>query len=177
MTATPRTVRIDGRSLRIQDVVAVARDGARVEMTAEAHDRMVASNAIVNQIVERNEVVYGVTTGFGKLSDIAIPPHRLAELQVNLIRSHAVGVGPLLAEDEVRAMMLLRANVIAKGYSGARPVLVELLAGNVERRTVSTDSGTGKCWRKRRPRTSGPPRTVAHRRGNAAQGYEHGRCG
>ena len=90
---------------------------------------MAASNATVASIVERNDVVYGVTTGFGKLSDIAIPPNRLAELQVNLIRSHAVGVGPLLSEAEVRAMMLLRANVISKGYSGARAVLVELLAG------------------------------------------------
>ncbi len=90
---------------------------------------MAASNAIVSRIVERNEVVYGVTTGFGKLSDIAIPPHRLAELQINLIRSHAVGVGPLLSEAEVRAMMLLRANVISKGFSGARAVLVDLLAG------------------------------------------------
>lgn len=122
-------VRIDGRSLRIADVVAVARGHARVEMTDAARAQMTTSNAIVNRIVERNDVVYGVTTGFGKLSDIAIPPHRLAELQVNLIRSHAVGVGPLLSEAEVRAMMLLRANVISKGYSGARAVLVDLLAG------------------------------------------------
>jgi histidine ammonia-lyase len=88
---------------------------------------MRTSNAVVNDIVARNDVVYGVTTGFGKLSDIAIPPDRLAELQVNLVRSHAAGVGPLMGETEVRAMMLLRANVIAKGYSGARPELVELL--------------------------------------------------
>jgi histidine ammonia-lyase len=71
--------------------------------------------------------VYGVTTGFGKLSEIAIPPDRLAELQVNLVRSHSAGVGPLLPEREVRAMMLLRANVLAKGYSGGRPELVDLL--------------------------------------------------
>ena len=129
MSAERKTVFMDGRSLRIADVVAVARGGAHVEMTAAAREGMLASNAIVASIVERNDVVYGVTTGFGKLSDIAIPHHRLAELQVNLIRSHAVGVGPLLAEDETRAMMLLRANVIAKGYSGARPVLVDLLAG------------------------------------------------
>jgi histidine ammonia-lyase len=85
--------------------------------------------AIVDDKVARNEVVYGVTTGFGKLSDVAIPPHRLAELQVNLVRSHASGVGPLLAEEETRAMMLLRANVLAKGHSGVRPELVDLLAG------------------------------------------------
>jgi histidine ammonia-lyase len=122
-------VRIDGRSLRIEDVIAVARGRVRVEMTDAARAQMATSNAIVNRIVERNDVVYGVTTGFGKLSDIAIPPNRLAELQVNLIRSHAVGVGPLLSEAEVRAMMLLRANVISKGYSGARATLVDLLAG------------------------------------------------
>ena len=122
-------VKLDGRSLRIEDVVAVARHRARVELRETARSGMATSNAIVTRIVERNEVVYGVTTGFGKLSDIAIPPHRLAELQVNLIRSHAVGVGPLLSEEEARAMMLLRANVISKGYSGARAVLVDLLAG------------------------------------------------
>ena len=129
MNAGTESVRLDGQSLRIADVIAVARGGARVEVSDDARKKMAASNAIVNQIVARNEVVYGVTTGFGKLSDIAIPPHRLAELQVNLIRSHAVGVGPLLSEDEVRAMMLLRANVISKGFSGARSVLVDLLAG------------------------------------------------
>jgi histidine ammonia-lyase len=125
-------VRIDGRSLSIADVVAVARDRAHVEIADAARAKMAASNAIVMQIVARNEVVYGVTTGFGKLSDIAIPPGRLAELQVNLIRSHAVGVGPLLSEDEVRAMMLLRANVISKGFSGARAALVDLLAGMLD---------------------------------------------
>lgn len=121
------TVVIDGESLTIARVVAVARGGVRVEVADSAIARMRASNAVVAEIVARNEVVYGVTTGFGKLSDIAIPTHRLAELQVNLIRSHAAGVGPLLSEAEVRAMMLLRANVIAKGFSGARPELVRLL--------------------------------------------------
>ena len=80
MSAESGTVFMDGRSLRIEDVVAVARAGARVEMTAAAREGMMASNAIVASIVERNDVVYGVTTGFGKLSDIAIPHHRLAEL-------------------------------------------------------------------------------------------------
>jgi histidine ammonia-lyase len=124
-----RLITIDGHSLSVNDVHAVARERAQVALAESARKRMLASNQVVNNIVERNDVVYGVTTGFGKLSDIAIPPHRLAELQVNLVRSHAVGVGPLLSEAEVRAMMLLRANVIAKGYSGARPVLVDLLIG------------------------------------------------
>lgn len=123
------TVTIDGNSLTILDVHNVARKYTRVALSAEARERMNASNKIVSDIVERNEVVYGVTTGFGKLSDIAIPVDRLAELQVNLVRSHAVGVGPLLSEPEVRAMMLLRANVISKGHSGARPILADLLIG------------------------------------------------
>lgn len=122
-------IRIDGCSLTIDQVVAVARGRVPVTLAEAARERMLASNAVVTQVVERNDVVYGVTTGFGKLSDIAIPPDRLAELQVNLVRSHAAGVGPHLSEAETRAMMLLRANVIAKGYSGARPALVELLLG------------------------------------------------
>lgn len=105
----------------------MACDGAGVSLAPEARRRLVEMRAIVDGIVARNEVVYGVTTGFGKLSEVAIPPDRLAELQVNLVRSHAAGVGPLLPEREVRAMMLLRANVIAKGLTGARPAIAELL--------------------------------------------------
>ncbi|HVF41307.1 MAG TPA: histidine ammonia-lyase [Gemmatimonadaceae bacterium] len=119
---------IDGNSLDIDAVCAVAAKGARVELAPAAREKMTRTQQAVAGIVERGEVVYGVTTGFGKLSEIAIPPNRLAELQVNLVRSHAAGVGPLLPEREVRAMMLLRANVLAKGYSGARPDLVDLLA-------------------------------------------------
>ena len=128
MTPASR-ITIDGESLAISDVYAVAVERAPVELSHVARDRMVKTRDVVADIVERNAVVYGVTTGFGKLSEIAIPPDRLAELQVNLVRSHAAGVGPLLPEREVRAMMLLRANVLAKGYSGGRPELVDLLVG------------------------------------------------
>ena len=120
-------VEIDGQSLTVDEVADVAAARARVELSGAARTRMAATRRVVDRIVERNEVVYGVTTGFGKLSEVAIPPDRLAELQVNLVRSHAAGVGALLPEREVRAMMLLRANVIAKGYSGARAELVDLL--------------------------------------------------
>ncbi|MFP5354211.1 MAG: histidine ammonia-lyase, partial [Gemmatimonadota bacterium] len=122
-----QTVVLDGHSLTVADVVAVARHGARVALASEARARLSRVREIVDGIVERNEVVYGITTGFGKLSDVAIPPDRLAELQVNLIRSHSVGVGPRLSEAETRAMMLLRANVLAKGCSGIRPTVVEQL--------------------------------------------------
>jgi len=123
---TPSVV-LDGRSLRVADVVAVARGGAPAALAPDARERLARVRQIVDGIVARNDVVYGITTGFGKLSDVAIPPDRLAELQVNLVRSHAVGVGPSLAEGEVRAMMLLRANVLAKGCSGIRPAVVDLL--------------------------------------------------
>jgi histidine ammonia-lyase len=121
-------IALDGNSLTLDDVVAVAH-GARVELAPSARARMDRAHDVVASIVSANAVVYGVTTGFGKLSDVVIPPDRLDELQVNLVRSHAAGVGPLLPEREARAMMLLRANVIAKGYSGARPALVDLLTG------------------------------------------------
>jgi histidine ammonia-lyase len=118
---------IDGDTLTVEEAYAVAVDRLRVDLSVKARERMLRTRAVVDDIVARNAVVYGVTTGFGKLSEIAIPPNRLAELQVNLVRSHASGVGDRLPEPEVRAMMLLRANVIAKGYSGARPELVDLL--------------------------------------------------
>src|SRR3982074_93114 len=126
---TTAPVLLDGNSLTLDGVVAVAVDRAPVELAPAARTRMDRAHEVVSAIVRRNAVAYGVTTGFGKLSDVAIPPERIEELQVNLIRSHAAGVGPLLVEREARAMMLLRANVIAKGFSGARPALVELLAG------------------------------------------------
>lgn len=118
---------IDGNSLTLDQVVAVARDRAPVSLAPHARQRVAATRRVVDKLVAERAVAYGVTTGFGKLSEVAIPTDRLAELQVNLVRSHAAGVGDLLPEREVRAMMLLRANVIAKGYSGARADLSELL--------------------------------------------------
>ena len=119
---------IDGNSLTLDQVAAVARRRIPVSVAPSARQRAGAARRVVDRLVASNAVAYGVTTGFGKLSEIAIPPARLAELQVNLVRSHAAGVGDPLPEREVRAMMLLRANVISKGYSGARIELAELLA-------------------------------------------------
>ncbi len=120
---------LDGNSLTLEDVLAVASGAAQVSLAAAARERAAVSRGHVEAIVSRGDVVYGVTTGFGKLSDVTIPPDKLADLQVNLVRSHASGIGDLLPERVVRAMMLLRANVIAKGLSGARPDLAELLCG------------------------------------------------
>ncbi|HSJ64114.1 MAG TPA: histidine ammonia-lyase, partial [Gemmatimonadaceae bacterium] len=125
----PAPVLLDGHSLTLDRVWAVAVDRAPVSLAPGARARVEHARAIVDGVVQRREVAYGVTTGFGKLSEIAIPYERLGELQVNLVRSHAAGVGDSLPEREARAMMLLRANVIAKGYSGARATLVDLLSG------------------------------------------------
>src|ERR1051326_5352862 len=118
---------LDGNSLTLEHVTAVARDRVPVSIAAHARQRAAITRGGVETLVAKRAVAYGVTTGFGKLSEVAIPHDRLAELQVNLVRSHAAGVGDPLPEREVRAMMLLRANVIAKGYSGARPELAQLL--------------------------------------------------
>src|SRR5688500_18410494 len=124
---------IDGESLDIQSVHDVA-EGRTVSLASTVAPRMLSTNRIVAKIVADGAVAYGITTGFGRMSDVAIPHGRLADLQVNLVRSHASGVGPLLPEPEVRAMMLLRANVLAKGFSGARPELAQLLVGMLNAR-------------------------------------------
>jgi histidine ammonia-lyase len=93
---------------------------------------MRASRDLVDEIVRDQRVTYGINTGFGKLSDVHIPPDRLRELQRNLVRSHACGVGNLLSPEETRAMLLLRANVLAKGLSGARVEVAETLIQMLE---------------------------------------------
>ncbi len=120
-------LQLDGNSLRWQDVVAVARGSETAALHADARTRMLASRKIVEDHVAAGDVVYGVTTGFGKFAQIAIPPEHRAELQRNLVRSHAAGVGDPLPTDVVRGMLLLRANALAKGASGVRPILVDTL--------------------------------------------------
>ena len=121
-------IEIDGETLSLEALERVAR-GAEVEVALpeEAVGRMRRSREVVEDAVRRNAVVYGVTTGFGRLSDVAIPTDRLEELQLNLIRSHACGVGAPLSREETRAVTLLRANVLARGFSGIRPETVRLL--------------------------------------------------
>jgi len=118
---------IDGASLTIEDLEAVAREGRHVSVAPSARDGVVRARRVVDDAVARNEVVYGVTTGFGNFADVVIPAARLRELQLNLVRSHAAGVGDPLAEPETRGLMLLRANVLAKGFSGVRPETLDLL--------------------------------------------------
>jgi histidine ammonia-lyase len=126
---TRAAVALDGGSLTLADVTAVAIDRATVTIAAEAKKRMAATRRIVEKAAASGAPVYGVNTGLGHLSEVSIPPDSIGALQVNVVRSHAAGVGPPLPEREVRAMMLLRANGLAGGFSGARPELVELLCG------------------------------------------------
>ena len=110
---------------------------------------------MVEEIVARRAVVYGVSTGFGKLADVHIPSGELEQLQLNLVRSHACGIGRPLSEPEVRAMMLLRANVLTLGFSGIRLEVIELLVANAESRRLPGHSRERLRRRERRSRAAG----------------------
>jgi histidine ammonia-lyase len=118
---------IDGETLRIENVHEVAFERRRVALHPNAADKMSKSRDVIEAIVKEQRAVYGVSTGFGKLSDVHIGQDQITPLQHNLVRSHASGIGDPFSEEEVRALMLLRANVLAKGLSGVRPVLAERL--------------------------------------------------
>ena len=124
----PSPVVLDGASLTVADVVSVAREWAEVRVAPEAAERAARSRAAVERAAAGSAPVYGVNTGFGKLASVRVPADRLLELQRNLILSHCAGVGPPLPLPVVRAVMLLRANVLLKETSGVRPVLAERLA-------------------------------------------------
>jgi histidine ammonia-lyase len=124
---------LSGQRLSLEQIADVARGAEHVSLSPSARERALESRHVVEQITDSGRVVYGVNTGFGKLADIKIPPSELRELQLNLVRSHACGVGPALSEVETRAMLLLRANVLALGYSGARPLIIETLLAMLER--------------------------------------------
>ena len=143
MTSAPSPVTLDGQSLSLADVVAVARGNAPVTLDSKALDAVRQSRRAVEAAVERGETIYGVNTGFGKLAHVRIPPDQARQLQLNLIRSHASGVGEPLGQDAVRAMMLLRANVLARGTSGVRPVLPELLVEMLNRKIHPTVPSQG----------------------------------
>src|SRR5438309_5853555 len=125
----PAPLSLDGHSLSIAGVVAVARHGVRVAIAPHALAAVGASRRAVESAVARGDTIYGVNTGFGKLAHARIKPDQVRDLQLNLIRSHASGVGEPLPVDAVRAMMLLRANVLLRGTSGVRAILPELIVG------------------------------------------------
>jgi histidine ammonia-lyase len=120
-------VSLTGFDLTLEDVARVARDGAVAELESDARSRMEASRATIERLVQAGETVYGVTTGFGDLATQRIEPADADRLQENLLISHAAGVGPAHDRETARAMLLLRANTLARGQSGCRPILVERL--------------------------------------------------
>jgi histidine ammonia-lyase len=120
-------VHINGEDLTLEQFEAVVRHRAQVNITPQAKQKMAASRGYVQKLIAEEKIVYGITTGFGKFSDVVIPKEQVRELQHNLLKSHACGVGNPLSEEVVRGMMLLRINALAKGYSGVRSETVEAL--------------------------------------------------
>src|SRR5437899_3603399 len=125
---------LSGKPLSLEQIADVAYGQEPVQIVGSARSRILASRRIIDDIVARDAAVYGVNTGFGKLADVRIPHAEIGVLQLNLVRSHACGIGPPLSEPEVRAMMLLRANVLTLGFSGVRPEVIELLCQMLNQR-------------------------------------------
>jgi histidine ammonia-lyase len=121
------TVELTGQPLSLAEIARIARSGDSIQIGTSVHGRILSSRKVVEEIVAKSEVVYGVSTGFGKLSDVHVPADELRQLQLNLVRSHSCGIGNPLSELEVRAMILLRANVLALGLSGIRLEVIEQL--------------------------------------------------
>lgn len=126
-------VELDGEHLTLEDVVAVARERRLVTLAPAAWARVRRSREAVERLLARGAVIYGVTTGFGHLRNIRISPEQASLLQHNLVQSHAAGVGPALSEEQVRAMMVARLNTLARGCSGVRPEVLQLLVEMLNR--------------------------------------------
>jgi histidine ammonia-lyase len=122
-----QALHINGNDLTLENVREVAVDGRPVLLASDARDAVNRARAVVDELVASNQVSYAITTGVGKLSDMRIAGDQIRELQVNLVRSHAVGVGDPLSIAETRAMILLRANSLSKGHSGVRAVVIDTL--------------------------------------------------
>ncbi|MGH9571814.1 MAG: aromatic amino acid lyase, partial [Candidatus Angelobacter sp.] len=126
-------LRLNGNDLTFDDLRDVVYEKRPAIMEARAREKVEQARAVVDGLVREDRVAYAINTGVGRLSDIRIPPEQNRQLQINLIRSHSVGVGEPLSEEEMRAMMLLRANSLAKGYSGVRPQVIDLLCEMLNR--------------------------------------------
>ncbi|HEV8186842.1 MAG TPA: aromatic amino acid lyase, partial [Pyrinomonadaceae bacterium] len=126
-------LQLNGQQLTLQQIVDVAEGREQVVLAGEARVRVERARQVVQNIVDEGRTVYGVNTGFGKLSDVSIDRSDLVQLQLNLVRSHSCGLGEPLSEAEARVMLLLRANVLAAGFSGARPLVIETLIAMLEK--------------------------------------------
>ncbi len=124
---------INGNDLTLEAVREVAVGHRPVLLAPDAREAVKRARTVVDTLIANNKVSYAITTGVGKLSDVRIAGEQIREMQVNLVRSHAVGVGEPLAGAEVRAMMLLRANSLSKGYSGVRTETIDTLCEMLNR--------------------------------------------
>lgn len=131
-----KALHINGNDLVLEEVREVAVDGRPVLLAPDAREAVDRARAVVDALVAGNKLSYAITTGVGKLSDVRIAGDQIRELQVNLVRSHAVGVGDPLSAVETRAMMLLRANSLAKGHSGVRAVVIDTLCEMLNRKVT-----------------------------------------
>jgi histidine ammonia-lyase len=138
--AAPLAIQLDGNSLTFIHVYSVSRvpgtqqqPPAQVVLAPAAREKMTASRTVVDRVVASGATAYGVNTGFGELAEVRISQEQVRQLQLNLVRSHCCGVGVPLSETETRVMMLLRANTLAKGFSGVRPAIVETLCEMLNR--------------------------------------------
>ncbi len=132
-TAAVQQVVLDGESLTLENLWALTREGVHCHLSQSAWQKVADSRQRIEQVLAAGGRVYGVTTGFGKLSDVSIAANDIRKLQINLLRSHAMGVGKPWPTEVVRAMLVLRANALAKGYSGVRPETLNLLLELVNR--------------------------------------------
>ncbi len=128
------SVALTGNDLSFDQLYDVVLQYAEVTLAGSARRQMEASRAVIEKLLSSGKAAYGINTGFGKLASVRISPGQVRQLQLNLVRSHASGVGAPLSERETRAMILLRANALAKGFSGVRPVIVETLCEMLNRR-------------------------------------------
>src|SRR5437016_1695275 len=144
MTPPSRAIELNGNDLTFDQLHAVALQNAKVALTSVAAERMNASRAVVDRLVASGKTAYGINTGFGKLASVRISTEQVRQLQVNLVRSHACGVGEPLSKPETRAIMVLRANALAKGLSGVKPATVETLCAmlNAEIHPVIPSQGS-----------------------------------
>lgn len=124
---------LNGNDLTLEDLQQVVQNKRPVLLAPDAREAVETARAIVDDLVANDRVAYAITTGVGQLSDVRISHEQVRELQINLVRSHSVGVGEPLSEAESRAMMLLRANSLAKGFSGVRPVIIDTLCEMLNR--------------------------------------------
>jgi len=124
---------LTGNDLTFDQLHEVVFERREAALAPAARERVQASRAVVERLLASGATAYGINTGFGELSTVRIPPDQVRQLQLNLVRSHACGVGAPLSEEETRAMMLLRANALAKGLSGVRPVVIETLCALLAR--------------------------------------------